>query len=206
MNSSEKKRYDYLFKIFSVGKSEIGKSKYLQTALGIDQEKKPIGVEHYVHYFDIATPDPEKTTILAQIWDFSGKKRFQCLSSKFVMGSSTNLVFYDLMDVTSIDIAKDYVDFIDTKLGIDPRKPIMLVGIYDNGKNEQVIELADNLFEQIQENREYAEHFQVSTNKDQQKILHLSGPSEIVHSDLPYDAPIRACAEAAYFDKISAEV
>jgi len=86
--------YDFLFKIFLVGDSGVGKSNLLTRMCKneFNLETKPtIGVEFATKNMSVGDK-----TIKAQVWDTAGQERFRAITSSFYKGAVGALLVYDI--------------------------------------------------------------------------------------------------------------
>ncbi|MFX1410442.1 MAG: Rab family GTPase [Promethearchaeota archaeon] len=96
---SQKKRL--LYKVVIVGDGGVGKSTMVQRLLtGLYLEQKiTIGTDLATYDVDI----DEDTTVMLQIWDFAGEKRFRFFLPNYAQGANGCLLCYDITRHTSFD-------------------------------------------------------------------------------------------------------
>lgn len=105
------KKYDYVFKILTLGESSVGKSCLLLrfcdntfdsshvTTVGIDFKTK------ICHIGD--------SVIKLQVWDTSGQERFKTVTKNYYKGGDGILLVYDITDRESFDSMKNWIKQIE---------------------------------------------------------------------------------------------
>ena len=114
----------YKYKTIILGKENIGKSSLLLRLLK----------NEYHEYIDttigatFATYEPFNYKGIAnlELWDTAGQERYKCLVPMYYKHASIAIVVYDILDITSYNIAKEWVTQI--KNDCPTIKIIALVG------------------------------------------------------------------------------
>ncbi|KAJ5070767.1 gtp-binding protein ypt1 [Anaeramoeba ignava] len=141
------KDYDYLYKIFLVGDSGVGKSclilRYCDETY-TDSYISTIGVD-----FKIRTTELNGKTFKLQIWDFHSSERYRPVPHYYYKGSHGILLFYDITDQQSFDNLKIWIKEIQDKA--DDGVNIMLIGAKSDLVSKRVIdtETGEKLAEQL---------------------------------------------------------
>ncbi len=119
---------DVMFKICLFGDGGVGKTtllgRYL-TGLFTSSQTITIGVDFHVKKIDV-----DDKTVLLQIWDFAGEKRFRFLLPSYILGASGGIFMYDITRYSSLKNFPEWINifkngFVGAK---DKPLPIIMVG------------------------------------------------------------------------------
>ncbi|MHA1583912.1 MAG: Rab family GTPase [Promethearchaeota archaeon] len=127
-----------VIKVFFGGEGGVGKSTFVERFVtGIFNEKMimTIGVNHAVK--NMKTSDGRQ--VILQVWDIGGEERFRFVARKYIRGSTTGVVGFDINRHRSLVNLEDWLAIIREEL---PTQPIFLVGM----KNDIPDALADREF------------------------------------------------------------
>lgn len=105
--SSNKRDYDYLFKLVLIGDSGVGKSclllRFADDAF-TESYISTIGVD-----FRFRTVKIDKKTVKLQIWDTAGQERFRTITSAYYRGADGIIMVYDVTSMDSFDHVNDWL-------------------------------------------------------------------------------------------------
>lgn len=139
--------YDYLFKIFLIGDSGVGKSCLLLRFADntyTESYVSTIGVD-----FKIISLKQEGKTIKLQLWDTAGQERFRTIMRGHYRGAHGIIIVYDVTDRESFNNVKFWMGEIDKHAPDGVNK--LLVGNKCDLTSKRVVstdeatELADSL-------------------------------------------------------------
>ena len=121
---TEKKDYDYLFKILILGDSFVGKTNILKRFIHNEFDsttKETVGVE-----FDSKNYNFGEKTIKAQIWDTSGQERYRSVTKAYYKGAKGALLVYDISRRITFENIDNWI--IDLRTNGDKDILIILIG------------------------------------------------------------------------------
>ena len=122
---SDKKDYNYLFKILILGDSYVGKTNILKRFLHNQFDintKETVGVEFGSKNFNMG----ENDVIKAQIWDTAGQERYRAITKAYYKGAKGALLVYDISRKSSFDNIDNWL--IDLRTNGDKDIIIVLIG------------------------------------------------------------------------------
>ena len=122
---SDKKDYNYLFKILIIGDSYVGKTNILKGFLHNQFDintKETVGVEFGSKNFIMG----EKDVVKAQIWDTAGQERYRAITKAYYKGAKGALLVYDISRKSSFDNIDNWL--IDLRTNGDKDIIIVLIG------------------------------------------------------------------------------
>jgi Ras-related protein Rab-11A len=122
---SNKKDYNYLFKILILGDSYVGKTNILKRFLHNQFDvntKETVGVEFGSKNFNFG----EKDVVKAQIWDTAGQERYRSITKAYYKGARGALLVYDISRKSSFENIDNWL--IDLKTNGDKDILIILIG------------------------------------------------------------------------------
>ena len=143
---TEKKDYDYLFKILILGDSFVGKTNILKRFIHNEFDsttKETVGVE-----FDSKNYNFGEKTIKAQIWDTAGQERYRSVTKAYYKGAKGALLVYDISRRITFENIDNWL--IDLRTNGDKDILIILIGNKSdlNSKREVSKDEAENKAEQ----------------------------------------------------------
>ena len=143
---TEKKDYDYLFKILILGDSFVGKTNILKRFIHNEFDsttKETVGVE-----FDSKNYNFGEKTIKAQIWDTAGQERYRSVTKAYYKGAKGALLVYDISRRITFENIDNWI--IDLRTNGDKDILIILIGNKSdlNSKREVSKDEAENKAEQ----------------------------------------------------------
>ena len=143
---TEKKDYDYLFKILILGDSFVGKTNILKRFIHNELDsttKETVGVE-----FDSKNYNFGEKTIKAQIWDTAGQERYRSVTKAYYKGAKGALLVYDISRRITFENIDNWL--IDLRTNGDKDILIILIGNKSdlNSKREVNKDEAENKAEQ----------------------------------------------------------
>ena len=143
---TEKKDYDYLFKILILGDSFVGKTNILKRFVHNEFDsttKETVGVE-----FDSKNYNFGEKTIKAQIWDTAGQERYRSVTKAYYKGAKGALLVYDISRRITFENIDNWI--IDLRTNGDKDILIILIGNKSdlNSKREVNKDEAENKAEQ----------------------------------------------------------
>ena len=121
---TEKKDYDYLFKILILGDSFVGKTNILKRFIHNEFDsttKETVGVE-----FDSKNYNFGEKTIKAQIWDTAGQERYRSVTKAYYKGAKGALLVYDISRRITFENIDNWL--IDLRTNGDKDILIILIG------------------------------------------------------------------------------
>ena len=121
---TEKKDYDYLFKILILGDSFVGKTNILKRFIHNEFDsttKETVGVE-----FDSKNYNFGEKTIKAQIWDTAGQERYRSVTKAYYKGAKGALLVYDISRRITFENIDNWI--IDLRTNGDKDILIILIG------------------------------------------------------------------------------
>ena len=121
---TEKKDYDYLFKILILGDSFVGKTNILKRFVHNEFDsttKETVGVE-----FDSKNYNFGEKTIKAQIWDTAGQERYRSVTKAYYKGAKGALLVYDISRRITFENIDNWL--IDLRTNGDKDILIILIG------------------------------------------------------------------------------
>ena len=121
---TEKKDYDYLFKILILGDSFVGKTNILKRFIHNEFDsttKETVGVE-----FDSKNYNFGEKTIKAQIWDTAGQERYRSVTKAYYKGAKGALLVYDITRRITFENIDNWL--IDLRTNGDKDILIILIG------------------------------------------------------------------------------
>ena len=122
---SDKKDYNYLFKILIIGDSYVGKTNILKRFLHNQFDintKETVGVEFGSKNYNMG----EKDIVKAQIWDTAGQERYRAITKAYYKGAKGALLVYDISRKSSFDNIDNWL--IDLRTNGDKDIIIVLIG------------------------------------------------------------------------------
>ena len=125
---SEKKDYDYLFKILILGDSFVGKTNILKRFIHNEFDtttKETVGVEFCSKNFNFGEKDNEEI-VKAQIWDTAGQERYRSVTKAYYKGAKGALLVYDITKRRTFENIDNWL--IDLRTNGDKDILIMLIG------------------------------------------------------------------------------
>ena len=121
---TEKKDYDYLFKILILGDSFVGKTNILKRFIHNEFDsttKETVGVE-----FDSKNYNFGEKIIKAQIWDTAGQERYRSVTKTYYKGAKGALLVYDISRRITFENIDNWI--IDLRTNGDKDILIILIG------------------------------------------------------------------------------
>ena len=118
---SDKKDYDYLFKILILGDSFVGKTNILKRFMHNEFDtttKETVGVEFCSKNFNFG--------VKAQIWDTAGQERYRSVTKAYYKGAKGALLVYDITKRRTFENIDNWL--IDLRTNGDKDILIMLIG------------------------------------------------------------------------------
>lgn len=104
-------RYDYVFKILTIGESSVGKSCLLLRLCENTFDSShvmTVGIDFKIKYCNI-----NGVVTKLQVWDTSGQERFRTITKNYYKGGDGILLVYDITDRESFDSMRNWIKQIE---------------------------------------------------------------------------------------------
>ncbi len=116
----------YLFKIVIGGQGAVGKTTLLHRYLnGVFLQNSSMTIGVAFHAKEVYYEGLQKKIKLS-LWDLGGQDRFRFLQANYSAGARAGIVFFDMLNFSTILQVKNWVEMFRTHAG--PDIPIILVG------------------------------------------------------------------------------
>jgi len=115
--------YDHLLKLFLIGDAKVGKSSILQKY--VDNTFSPGYIPTIGPDFRIKNIIVDGLRCRLQIWDTASYEITN--SNSFLRGPDGIFIMYDVTSKKTFESIRNYIEYI-KKFGIDPDRPIMIIG------------------------------------------------------------------------------
>ena len=100
-------KYDYRFRIVTIGNSNVGKScaiqKYVNNSYNCDNHLSTVGVDFVTKNVKINDKSMINRNINLQIWDTCGQERFLSLTSAYFRNCDGIIIMYDISNRESFN-------------------------------------------------------------------------------------------------------
>ena len=137
MSKEENNKTNNIFKILTIGESQVGKTSILRRYVDnkyIKHHLSTIGIDYRTKMVKVMGKE-----IKLKIWDTAGQERYHHITNQIYKGAHGIMLVFDVTDDNSFDKIKDWMEQINSNMSKDEIS-IILIGNKCDLQDERVID------------------------------------------------------------------